>query len=261
MITLGKNSTIHPTAIIDPDVTLIMGDNSFIGPLTNVSGCSVIKIGDHCKIHRLSFINVNSDVTIGHNCWIGERCIIDGTAQLDIGNNVGIGIGTSIWSHAAAGDRFSGCRIRASKSIKIGDHAWLMGSLVVQASDIASRVLIMPGSNVNKDLLIPNRIWSGNPIADVTDVMGGAPWNEVSIAQKRKRFELLLVTYEQDTGQNWHNNFVCVSSPGSLHDEQSDNVTYFNVDDCTYTKCGSDAEQRFIQWMLKHNKAKFIPVT
>lgn len=258
---LGKKSSIASSAQIADSIDLIMGDCSIIGENVNVVGRGMLRIGDYVKIHRFSFIICYGGVTLGHNVWVGEKAIIDGTGELTIGNNVGIGIGSQVYTHIAFGDAFSGCRLRSSKRIKINNEAWLVGQCIVQASSIASRVVVMPGSNVTKDIKVSNSIWAGSPAIDLTVEFGGKPWNDVTIEQKMKHFDALRRTYAQRTNMNIsdieHKFRIVDSTPDASEREQG--VSYFNVVDRSYTKTQSDEEQRFMTWLLTSNKAKFTP--
>jgi acetyltransferase-like isoleucine patch superfamily enzyme len=249
---------------IDDAVDLYTGDCVDIGEGVSIVGRGRLRIGDYTKIHRNTLIVCLSDVTIGHNCWIGERSTIDGTAELTIGNNVGIGIGSSIFTHISFGDAFSGCRLRNAKPVTIADEAWLVGQVMVQACNIASRAVIMPMSNVIKSVTKPNSIWSGNPIEEVTEKLGGAPWKDVTIEQRHKHFMKLLSLYENETRNDpfkereWHDRFVCVDTLPSRV-ERLPGMTYFEMDRRIYTKQGDLEEQHFMKWLLRHNKAKFTP--
>jgi len=258
-IILGKNSTIHSNVSVDSNVNVIMGDCSSIGQDVVISGEGTLRIGDYVKVHRLCWLNVFSDIDVGHNSWIGEKSIIDGTARLKIENNVLIGAASQVWTHVAGGDAFSGCRIRCSKSITIENNAWLCAGVLLQASNVSSRVVVFAGSNVTSDICAANTIWSGNPAIDITNVSGGKPWVDVTVEQKLQKFDLLLKMYEREVCKNYHRKFVAVSDLCDKIDQQDD-VTYFSMHDCTYVKTQSDDEQSFMKWLLRQNKAKFTPV-
>jgi acetyltransferase-like isoleucine patch superfamily enzyme len=243
---------------IDDDVDLSTGDCVYFGDNVSIVGRGKLTIGDYTKIHRNTLIVCLSDVTLGHNCWIGERSILDGTGGLTIGNNVGVGFNTSIFTHAAFGDTFSGCNLRYSKHVTIADEAWLVGHSILQTSDIASRVVVMPMSNVTADITVPNTVWAGNPVVDQTNKYG-VPWHDVTVAQKTKHFDMLLRLYERDTQRDWHSVFVSVDRLPHHKYLRDPAVTLFEMDRRIYTKRSTQHERDFMQWLLRHNKAKFTP--
>jgi carbonic anhydrase/acetyltransferase-like protein (isoleucine patch superfamily) len=236
-----------------------MGSGSSIGADVVIAGSGTLTIGDHVRIHRLVFINCHSDIDIGHNSWIGEKSVIDGTARLRIGNNVGIGVGSQIWTHISFGDAFSGCRLRNSTDVTLADEAWLCGPVLLQSCGVASRAVVMGGSNVINDITSPNTIWAGNPAVDVTDLMGGPPWRDTSPETRLRTFQRLLRKFGQETTEDWTHGLVGVLRMPPKG-EQNPLFTYFEMTGRTYTKTGDRYEQEFITWMLKHNKAKFTPV-
>ena len=85
---LGKNTSIHPSAIINGNIQV--GDNSYIGNNVLVKGNIIV--GDNTTIEQSAVISGN--VIIGDNCHIansckigeysvvGDECIIDQTAEL-----------------------------------------------------------------------------------------------------------------------------------------------------------------------------------
>ena len=251
--------SIHKSAQISPDVNLILGHGAMIGEDVVISGKGTLTIGDYVKIHRLTWINCYSDIDIGHNSWIGEKSILDGTARLKLGNNVAIGTGSQVWTHISFGDAFSGCRLRTSREIVLDDESWLAGPVILQAANLTKRVVVLAGSNVVKDITEPNTIWTGNPIQNVTDSMGGPPWMPVTVEHKKKHFERLLRMYERETKRSRADVFVCVDSI-PLVNERREGVSYFDVNDRVYTKTQLPEEKHFMQWLLRHNKAKFTPV-
>ena len=178
--------------------------------------------------------------------------------HVDIGNNVAIGTGSQVWTHISFGDTFSGCRLRTSHGVTLADEAWLAGPVIIQAASLAPRVVVLAGSNVVHDIDEPNTIWTGNPPVNVTGAMGGPPWTTITVEQKLKRFNRLLRAYETETGERFSDRFSCVVRlPPKV--ERRPGVTYFEADNRIYTKLGTDAERRFMRWLLKLNKAKFTP--
>ena len=77
---LGKNSQIHPLALIEEDV--IIGENTFIGPFCIVRKGA--KIGSNCKF--TAYCEIRENVIIGDNTSFGSRCTISANAV--IGKNV-----------------------------------------------------------------------------------------------------------------------------------------------------------------------------
>jgi acetyltransferase-like isoleucine patch superfamily enzyme len=242
---------------VHPGINLSLGIEVDIGDDVVFAGVGNITIGDYVKIHRGTFVTCHSTLSIGHNCWIGERCVIDGTGGLTIGNNVGVGIGSSIYTHMSFGDTFSGCNFRSSRSIKIGDDAWMLGQVTVQGCNIASKTIVMPMSHVTFDITEQNEVWSGNPASNCTGDYGCRPWSETTVEQRTKRFNLLVKCYADETGRDvgW---IRCV---GSMPSDIEDDATYFCMDDRTYTKRKFYDERLryFMRWLLRHNKAKFTP--
>jgi mannose-1-phosphate guanylyltransferase len=68
-VTIGENSSIHPTAEIKGQA--VIGDNCFIGPRTKLAGAVVI--GDRCTIQEGSLIE---DSVIWRNVSIGARVVL-----------------------------------------------------------------------------------------------------------------------------------------------------------------------------------------
>ncbi len=254
----SRGREISLSAKISSDVELVMGDCSSIGDDVVVSGKGKLTIGDYVKVHRFTWINVISDVHIGHNSWIGEKSILDGTGGLHIGNNVAIGTGSQVWSHISFGDAFSGCRLRTAREVTLADEAWLAGPVMVQGVSIASRAVVLGGSNVTQDITKTNSIWSGNPAHEVTGEMGGLPWNKVTNEQKAKYFGRLLKAYEKEVNDDRKHQFECIDHVPS-HPERY-TQTFFEMDRRVYTKRGTENERHFMRWLLKHNKAKFTPI-
>jgi acetyltransferase-like isoleucine patch superfamily enzyme len=256
-MTIGVGSEIAASARISADVTLIMGDCSSIGEDVVISGKGTLTLGDYVKVHRMVWVNVYSDIAIGHNSWIGEKSILDGTAPLTLGDNVAVGTGSQIWTHISFGDTFSGCRLRTSRAITLDNEAWLAGPVLLQAANLAPRVVVMGGSNVIADIDRSNTIWAGNPAIEVTQQMGGPPWDEVSIATKRARFKRLRKAYAAETGSEI-DTFIDVDTLPPIS-ERDPRVSYFEVDRRIYTKIATSTEQGFMRWLLQRNKAKFTP--
>lgn len=261
-ITTGTNCIIDSTKI-SPTVNVIVGDNVHISDDVVIVGKGTLNIGDYVKIHRLTFINVESNVVIGHNCWIGEKSVLDGTGELTIGDNVGVGILSTIFTHAVFGDPLAGCVLRNIKCINIRSNTWLASQVSISASNVADKVVLMSGAVVLSDIQTPNTVWCGNPAIDSTDRYG-VPWVERDTSWKSKRFNALLNKFviESNVPQKivFANLLACSNISSTELQRSSDlNVTYFDLTNHVYTKVRSQLEIKFMQFLLKHNKAKFVP--
>lgn len=241
------------------DVELELGHMWTVGDNVSIIGKGKLTIGDYAKIHRNTLIIVHSDITIGHNCWIGEKCVIDGTGGLTIGDNVGIGIGSSVYTHMSFGDTFSGCRLRSSKKVTIGDEAWLVGEVMLQAASVAPRSVVMAGSNVTSDVIEPNTVWAGNPLQNVTEKYG-SPWTDTTIEQRRKKMNVLVKEYIAENGYaNRFDKAIRIVDDIDNEVNLDPRVSYFCLKSRTYTRRKEQQENQFMSWLLRHNKAKFTP--
>lgn len=161
---------------------IAIGDNSLVG-----SDCRVfiptLVIGDYVKVHNHTLINGNKGCFIGHNTWIGQNNILNANENLIIGNNVGLGIYTSVWTHAFYGDLLEGCNVFKVAPTVIDDDVWVMGSynVIAPGVHIGKKTIVMTQSFVNKD--IPeNHCVTGNPMRDITDRI--TPFRTVSMEEK-----------------------------------------------------------------------------
>lgn len=158
MITVSENSIIETRVVGDgsqvddfcyvgPEVRI--GDNVHVYPHTVLSGN--LYIGDGTRIYPGSFIGKEPDgagvlsrepsyvnrIIIGRDCAIGPYTTI--YLDVEIENNVLIGDYASIRENCRIG---KGCvigrfvslnyNVRTGESVKIMDHSWLAGNMIVE---------------------------------------------------------------------------------------------------------------------------------
>ncbi len=230
------------------DVKLTLGDCVRIGPGVRITGKGSLVLQDYVTIHQDTWIIVNEFMTIGHNTWIGQGCILDGTGKLYIGDNCGIGARSQIWTHLVVGSQLNGCRLRSVKSITMQEESWLTSDVLL-TSDLGMRSVVLAGGHhvlgmgTGGDLSkFRNRIYGGRPAEDVTDRMGGAPWQEKSLDWKVEVFRRLTQDYRE--------------GGGALSEDLEGG---FNLTEMTYPRTRTAEERQFMRFLLRENRAKFLP--
>jgi len=150
-ITIGKNTFVHPTAILEGNVTI--GDNSRVGPGTIVIGdvnigsyiniCvnNVLKgnliISDHTHIYDNTvvdssrmpdidiFVKKEDTATVGKYCWINHGCMMRGSNFED---SVGMGINSCTDYGTIIGRKtiLTNCSA-TERNAHIAPHAFVIG--------------------------------------------------------------------------------------------------------------------------------------
>jgi acetyltransferase-like isoleucine patch superfamily enzyme len=247
---IGKNVIISPTAIIrglDGKARRVkLGDNTYIGDHVQII-VDDLEIGDYCKIHHHTNLHGYKPLKIGHNAWIGQYTIIDSIGGTTIGNNCGIGAHSQLWSHILYGDDLEGCNYNSKKSLIVGNDCWFVGHCIISPITAKDRSMALVGSVITKDME-ENHIYGGSPAKDLTGKIP-SQFKEVTIAEKYKK----MITYYQEYGSPTSIKII-------LDDSEilSDNISYFNVSNRTYTKRLTSDEINFMKYLLP-TKAKFIP--
>lgn len=154
MIT-GKNTYIHPTAVIGPNVQI--GDHCHIGPLciigypaewkSNKEDKGVV-IGNGVRLTGLVTVDSGGEkkTVIGDDCYLMKHSHIGHDAQ--VGNDVTISCGAKIGGHVIIGDKTN-----------IG-----LNAVIHQKQSIAPSCMIGMGAVITKKLItIPESKYAGNP--------------------------------------------------------------------------------------------------
>lgn len=250
---LGNNVVIEPTASIrginGNAKNIVIGDNCYIGHNVQII-CDDFALGDYSKIQHSTNVHGYLPCKIGHNAWIGQYTIIDSIGGTTIGNNCGIGAHSQIWSHIKFGDTLEGCRFLMEKPMDIGNDVWFVGHCIVSPIKAHDKSMAMVGSVVTKDMAF-NEIYAGSPAVSITSKVGNQ-FEKVSTQQKFLKMQEYLKEWNGDK------NKIKIVENKSEIDFSNKNVSFFNVDDRTYTKNQSEAEVSFMKFLLPA-KAKFIP--
>lgn len=163
---MGSKSTIHPTSVVASDVRI--GDDVVIHPYVVIEGGVVIE--DGVEIFPNAYIGkkpkgagalaripeYRREITIGKNSSIGPGSVI--YYDVHIGENTLIGDGASIREKCTIGHR---CVIgryvtvnyetRIGDRVKIMDHSWLCGRMLVEEEVfISGGVMTANDNNIGK---------------------------------------------------------------------------------------------------------------
>lgn len=229
---------------------VVIGDNVFID-----KDCVILVpefvIGDYSTIYKNCRISGYKPCRIGHNFWVDQNCILNSTENLTIGNNVGIGAYSQLWTHIKHGDVLEGCRFNATKEMIIEDDVWFVGHCIVSPIIAKKKSMAMVGSVITKDME-ENHIYGGSPAIDLTPKLG----NQFIERSTEEKLELM---------QSKLNEFSLIEPKAkefieivnALGENRSNNISYFNVSDRTYTKTKNSIEIKFMKFLLP--LAKFTP--
>ena len=221
---------------------IVIGDNTYIGDNVQII-IDELTIGDYCKIHHHTNIHGYKPLTIGHNAWIGQGTIIDSIGGVTIGNNCGIGAYSQLWSHIRYGDPLEGCNYESEKELIIGNDVWFVGHCIVSPIVAKDKSMALVGSVITKDMEF-NHIYGGNPANDLTNKIK-PQFKEITIEEKR----------------NIINQFIIPKNIRIIENDDdiiSDEISYFNITNRTYTKRGTDEEIVFMK-QLQNKLIKFVP--
>jgi acetyltransferase-like isoleucine patch superfamily enzyme len=254
-LTLGKNTFVHPTAIIrginGNAKNIHLGDNCYIGDNVQIV-CDDFTLGDYCKIHHHTNIHGYKPCKIGHNAWVGQYTIIDCIGGTTIGNNCGIGAHSQLWSHIKFGDTLEGCNFLSEKELLVGNDVWFVGHCIVSPIVADDKSMAMVGSVITKDMKF-NEIYAGSPAKSISDKIG-FQFNEIPIDTKFEKLNKYLEEFQKQIEET--NKIKIVKSTEEI--TYNDDVTYFDVSSRSYTKRSTEIEIAFMNFLLPA-KAKFIP--
>ena len=245
-VSIGKNTFISPTAIIrglnGNSKKIVIGDNTYIGDNVQII-IDDLEIGDYCKVHHHTNFHGYKPLKIGHNAWIGQGTIIDSIGGTTIGNNCGIGAYSQLWSHIKYGDPLEGCNYLNEAPLNVGNDVWFVGHCVVSPINAADRSMALVGSVVTKDME-ENKIYAGTPAKDITGKMQ-PQFKKMSIDDKWLIVNSLSVP----------NGVKFIEDDSEIIDN---NISYFNLNNRTYTKRLTDLEVEFMKY-LQSKMIKFTP--
>lgn len=137
-IDMGPHAKIKPLSIIYSPCRLTMGAYSVIGNLSVIHGPSAFSLGPRSYVSAGGMIDLYRDVSIGEFTALGPRCTL---------MTHGV-FWPSTWGLA-----------RKIGGITIGDLSWAANNCTITADvKIGSRVLVMAGSVVSRDILEPSMV-------------------------------------------------------------------------------------------------------
>lgn len=250
-ISIGIGTIIEPTVIIrgvnGKAKRIVIGDHCYIGHNVQII-CDDFEIGDYSKIQHDCNIHGYKPCKIGHNLWMGQFTIVDSIGGCTIGNNCGIGAHSQLWSHIKYGDMLEGCRFLSEGKLEIGNDVWFVGHCIVSPIKAKDKSMALVGSVITRDME-ENTIYSGVPAKAISDKVG-PQFNDVTLDEKYIKLLEYLELSQVD-----QNNVKVVKLKSEI---KNDNVSYFVVEDRSYTKKRSEDEINFMKFLLPE-KAKFIP--
>lgn len=250
-ISIGIGTIIEPTVIIrgvnGKAKRIVIGDHCYIGHNVQII-CDDFEIGDYSKIQHDCNIHGYKPCKIGHNLWMGQFTIVDSIGGCTIGNNCGIGAHSQLWSHIKYGDMLEGCRFLSEGKLEIGNDVWFVGHCIVSPIKAKDKSMALVGSVITRDME-ENTIYSGVPAKAISDKVG-PQFNDVTLDEKYIKLLEYLELSQVD-----QNNVKVVKLKSEI---KNDNVSYFVVEDRSYTKKRSEGEINFMKFLLPE-KAKFIP--
>jgi acetyltransferase-like isoleucine patch superfamily enzyme len=267
---------------------VIIGDVSLLASDCRVFIPTLI-VGDYVKIHNHTLINGRKACFIGHNSWIGQNNILNAEDTLVIGNHVGLGIYTSIWTHAYYGDLLEGCNTFKVAPTIIGDDVWVVGAynVVAPGVEIGNKAMVMTHSLVAKN--IPsNHCVAGVPAKDITDKI--EPYRMITLEDKFQmlrgfiqeflrtrypdafattptgflikhdghQFEIAFMEVADDQQIREDGNKIIVAKR-NLSKRDYKFVTIFDLERREYTKHLTDLEIELVSFLLSY-RARFTPV-
>lgn len=243
-VKIGIGTYMDPSIEIGmPDKPLkrfIVGDHArlFAGQIAPAS----FVCGDYVTIHEGVWCYGQSNVVIGHNSWFGMRCTLDATGDFRVGNGFGAGQDTHLWTHIRHGDTIQGCRYLSTGSFIAEDDVWFVGRCTSSPGHHAQWSVALTESNIVKDME-RNHVYGGNPAVDLTDKIG-APYEDLEVSEKEKRFQAKVDEFISFTGPEYAGQIRRITDT-------------FEVATRTYKKTNSPIEIAFMQVLLP--EAKFVP--
>ncbi|MEO6453934.1 MAG: DapH/DapD/GlmU-related protein [Ginsengibacter sp.] len=253
-IIIGDNVVIEPSASIKgmngKAKRILIGDNVYIGNDVQIL-CDEFEILDYSKLHHHTNFHGSRPLTIGYNCWIGQYSIIDCMGGTSIGNNCGIGAHSQLWSHIRFGDTLEGCQYKSEAPLQIGNDVWFVGHCIVSPITAEDKSMALAGSVVTKKMEY-NKIYAGTPAVCISDKIG----NQFEAKTIESKLEKMLGYLKEWGGDLKEIKIVTTSEEMN----EGNTITYFNVNDRTYTKKQSKAEISFMKFLLPY-RAKFVPLS
>jgi acetyltransferase-like isoleucine patch superfamily enzyme len=250
-ISIGIGTIIEPTVVIrgvnGKAKRIVIGDHCYIGHNVQII-CDDFEIGDYSKIQHDCNIHGYKPCKIGHNLWMGQFTIVDSIGGCTIGNNCGVGAHSQLWSHIKYGDMLEGCRFLSEGKLEIGNDVWFVGHCIVSPIKAKDKSMALVGSVVTRDME-ENTIYSGVPAKAISDKIG-PQFNDVTLDEKYIKLLEYLELSQVD-----QNKVKVIKFKSEI---KNDDVSYFVVEDRSYTKKRSKEEIDFMKFLLPE-KAKFIP--
>jgi acetyltransferase-like isoleucine patch superfamily enzyme len=216
--------------------------------------CDKVTIGD-TRINEASYCGGRKPLHIGRNVYLGRGVYLDSNGGLTLEDNTLAGAYSQLWTHIEGGDMIQGCApwLHQERELALRKDAWLVGRVVISnATEIGERAVVLNESNVLKNIPA-DTTWAGNPAKDVTEKFG-PQFEELTIIEKAERLTSELTLFGRThTDFNGRGGFGLMwgDDVASLHPE----VTYFNLDNRTYTKRRTAAEVAF----MRFTSGKFTP--
>ena len=266
--------------VVIGDVSLLASDCRVFIP--------ILKVGDYVKIHNHTLINGRKACVIGHNSWIGQNDILNAEDILTIGNHVGLGIYTSVWTHAYYGDLLEGCNTFKVAPTVIGDDVWIVGAynVIAPGVHVGDKAMVLTHTFVNKDVP-PNHCVAGIPARDITDKI--KPYRVIPLDEKfhimrafveeflrmhysewfaptstgfrvvcdARRFEIVFmdVACDEQIGEDV-DKLIIAKENRAVQDYKR--VTIFDLSRREYTKRLTDPEIELVSFLLSY-RARFTP--
>lgn len=257
-ISIGKFVTIEDGVYIGNKFgkkakNVIIGDGVHIGHNSRFYYPN-FEIGDYTDINNHAFGSGDLDCKIGSCCWFGQNCILDSEGGLEIHNGVGVGAYSQLWSHITFGDTLEGCRWDQKKKLTIEEDVWMVGHCIVSPITAEKKSMAMVGSVITKDMKA-NQIYAGTPAKDMTGIFGNQ-YQERSIEEK---YQIMIEKYKEflDANPEYKSSKEHIEIIKSKDSVSNDNISYFNVEDRTYSKLLTQMEYDFMKFLLV--QIKFYP--
>jgi acetyltransferase-like isoleucine patch superfamily enzyme len=252
-VTVGVGVVIEDGVRFACDKVTI-GDFVYIGRGTTIRTPD-FRVGDYTRINEASYCGGRKPLHIGRNVYLGRGVYLDSNGGLTLEDNTLAGAYSQLWTHIEGGDMIQGCApwLHQERELALRKDAWLVGRVVISnATEIGERAVVLNESNVLKNIPA-DTTWAGNPAKDVTEKFG-PQFEELTIIEKAERLTSELTLFGRThTDFNGRGGFGLMwgDDVASLHPE----VTYFNLDNRTYTKRRTAAEVAF----MRFTSGKFTP--
>ena len=178
---------------------------------------------------------------------------------------------SQIWTHVASGELIEGCTLFTKRKTVIEDDVWLVGSCVVGSGlTLKYRSICLIGSLLTKDTE-PSKVYGGAPAKCIESM---DPWKPVSLNEKLEMMHQWSIQFVEQSKENIdlvfdpERHFIKIIHNDrreslyigtEIENAKLDNsITYFNLQDKTYTKRLTRLERQFYKFIYGH-KARFLP--